>query len=183
MTSPTGADSLPEPPSAPVDEAALLAYLDACGFETTTHRHPPLFTVEDSQQLRGAIDGGHTKNLFLKDKKGNIFLVTAQEDSAVDLKNLHKLLGAQGRFSFGKADLLEECLGVKPGAVTAFGVINDREGRVRFAIDARLLDHDIINCHPLSNEATTAIARDDLLSFAARCGHEPLVVDLSAPTD
>ncbi len=166
-------------PNAPVNRQELLEFLDAAGFVTSTVNHPALFTVEDSQKLRGEISGGHTKNLFLKDKKSNYFLLTAQEDSEVDLKNLHKLLGGSGRFSFGKADMLLELLGVTPGAVTALGIINDREGRVRFAIDQRLLEHDTINCHPLTNEATTNIAREDLLKFAKLCGHEVLVVDLS----
>ncbi|EFL88143.1 prolyl-tRNA synthetase associated domain-containing protein [Ahrensia sp. R2A130] len=171
---------LPALPPAPVDEAALLAYLDACGFDTITTRHEALFTVEQSQALRGELEGGHTKNLFLKDRKGNFFLLTAQEDSDVPLKILHKLIGGQGKFSFGSPDMMQELLGVTPGAVTAFGVINDREGKLRFAIDKRLLEHDKINCHPLTNEATTTIARDDLLAFAKATGHDPLIVDLDA---
>ena len=165
-------------PPAPVDRQALLSHLDDCGFETVTVEHPPLFTVTDSQNLRGELEGGHTKNLFLKDKKGNYFLLTAQEDSEVNLKTLHKLLGGSSRFSFGKPDKMEEFLGVTPGAVTAFGIINDRDGNVTFAVDQRLLQHDKINCHPLVNTATTTIFRDDLLTFAAACGHEPKIVDL-----
>ena len=165
-------------PSAPVGRDALLAYLDQCGFQTETKDHAPLFTVEDSQKLRGEIEGGHTKNLFLKDKKGNYFLLTAEEDSVVNLKTLHKLLGGSSKFSFGKPEALEELLGVVPGAVTALGVINDRENKVKFAIDQRLMRHDIINCHPLTNDATTTLGRDDLIVFAKNCGHDPLIVDL-----
>ncbi len=123
---------------------------------------------------------GHTKNLFLKDKKGNYFLLTAQEDTQVNLKTLHKLLGGSSRFSFGSADKMEEFLGVTPGAVTAFGIINDRAGDVTFAIDQRLLQHQKINCHPLVNTATTTISSQDLLSFAAASGHDPIIVDLSS---
>lgn len=166
-------------PDTPLNREMLLAFLETCSFATTTHDHPPLFTVEQSQALRGELEGGHTKNLFLKDKKGQYFLLTAQEDSEVNLKTLHKLLGGSSRFSFGKPDMLMELLGVIPGAVTAFGIINDRKGQVSFAIDKRLMEHDIINCHPLTNDATTAIARDDLLEFARLCGHEPQIVDLS----
>lgn len=165
-------------PELPVTQASLLAYLDACGFDTATHQHPPLFTVEDSRRLRGELVGGHTKNLFLKDKKGNFFLLTAQEDTVVNLKTLHRLLGGASRFSFGSAEKMQELLGVTPGAVTAFGIINDRSGMVHFAIDRRLMAHDRINCHPLTNEATTNICRDDLLAFARACGHEPQIVDL-----
>ncbi len=167
-------------PAAPVDRAALFAYLDDMGFQTSTVDHAPLFTVADSQALCSEIKGGHTKNLFLKDKKDNYFLLTAQEETEVNLKTLHKLLGAASRLSFGKADKMEEFLGVKPGAVTAFSVINDRQGKVRFALDARLLDYDIINCHPLANDATTSIRREDLLTFAKLCDHDPLIVDLAA---
>ncbi len=156
-----------------------MAYLDACGIESKTIDHPPLFTVDDSQKLRGNIEGGHTKNLFLKDKKGNFFLLTAQEDTVVNLKTLHKLLGGASRFSFGNAERMEEFLGVTPGAVTAFGIINDRQGAVKFAIDQRLLDHEKINCHPMTNDATTTLLCSDLLSFARACGHDPQIVDLS----
>ena len=165
-------------PPAPVDETALLAFLEDQGMSVTTTRHPPLFTVEDSQKLRGKIEGGHTKNLFLKDKKDNYFLLTAEENSDVNLKTLHKLLGGSSRFSFGKPEMMQQLLGVTPGAVTAFGVINDRDGRLTFAIDQKLMGHNHINCHPLTNEATTTISRDDLVTFAELTGHKPLIVDL-----
>src|SRR5438874_13013725 len=110
--------------AAPATPADLFAYLDQLGILHRTVRHPPLFTVEQSQALRGTIPGGHTKNLFLKDKKDSVFLVVAPEDARVDLKTLDHKLGAS-RFSFGSAALLEELLGVTPGAVTAFGAIND----------------------------------------------------------
>ncbi len=166
-------------PAAPLTRHDLLNYLEACGFDASTKDHPPLFTVEDSQALRGEIEGGHTKNLFLKDKKGQYFLLTAQEDTQVNLKTLHKLLGGSSRFSFGSAEMLEQMLGVQPGAVTALGLINDRDGRVKFAIDQRLMAHDKINCHPLTNDATTTLLCDDLVQFAKACGHEPLIVDLA----
>lgn len=167
-------------PAAPVDRDSLLAYLEASDIAQNTIDHPPLFTVEDSQKLRGEIEGGHTKNLFLKDKKGNYFLLTAQEDSDVNLKTLHKLLGGSSRFSFGSAEKMEELLGVTPGAVTAFGIINDRQGALTFAIDQRLLEHQKINCHPLVNTATTTLACADLLKFAEACDHKPIIVDLAA---
>jgi len=166
-------------PDAPVTREALLDYLKALEFQMVTVDHPPFFTVEDGQDFKDGLEGGHTKNLFLKDKKSRYFLLTAQQDTQIDLKNLHKLLGAQGRFSFGKPDKLLEYLGVTPGAVTALGIINDREGAVTFAIDKRLLEYEKINCHPLTNEATTTISRDDLLEFAKVCGHNPMIVDLS----
>ena len=167
-------------PAAPVARESLLQFLKDCGFDTITQEHPPLFTVEDSKLLRGELEGGHTKNLFLKDKKGSYFLLTAQENSTVNLKTLHKLLGGSSRFSFGNAEMMQELLGVTPGAVTAFGIINDRQGKVTFAMDRTLLEHSKINCHPLTNDATTTLKCEDLLAFARLCGHDPLIVDLNA---
>jgi Ala-tRNA(Pro) deacylase len=142
-------------------------------------RHPPLFTVEESRALRGAIPGGHTKNLFLKDKKDALYLVVAGEEAAIDLKGLHRLLGASGRFSFGSADLLRATLGVEPGAVTPFGAINDTEHRVSVVLDAAMMRHATLNYHPLVNTMTTSIARDDLVRFLEATGHTPRIVPVS----
>ena len=150
--------------------------LDRLGIAHPTVTHPPLFTVEQSQALRGAIPGGHTKNLFLKDKKGALFLVTALEDAAIELKSLHRRLGASGRFSFGSADVLLETLGVEPGAVTPFGAINDTAGRVTVVLDAELMRHTTVNAHPLVNTMTTSIGRDDLVRFLESTGHPPRIV-------
>lgn len=156
----------------------LTAFLRERGIATQTVDHPPLFTVEQSQALRGEIPGTHSKNLFLKDKKGALFLVVAREDAAIDLKHLHKKIGAAGRLSFASADLLLETLGVAPGAVTVFGLINDRDGRVAAVLDEGLIAGDRINCHPLVNTATTTIASADLLAFIEATGHVARVVDL-----
>jgi Ala-tRNA(Pro) deacylase len=158
-------------PATPDD---LFAFLDRLGIAHNTVTHAPLFTVEQSQALRGAIVGRHTKNLFLKDKKDAVFLVVAPEEGNVDLKTLHHKLGA-GRFSFGSAVLMLELLGVSPGAVTAFGVINDTTRRVTVVLDTGLMENATINCHPLVNTMTTSIARDDLLKFFAATGHTPRI--------
>ncbi len=158
----------------------LLAFLSKLGIETSTTRHPPLFTVEESQRLRGDIAGAHTKNLFLKDKKDNYFLLTLDEESAVDLKSVDKKIGAASRVSFGKPEALLELLGVTPGAVTAFGLINDTARRVTFVLDSRLAEAAIINAHPLTNEATTSIAPDDLKRFVEATGHAVIVLNLGA---
>lgn len=160
------------------NRADLLALLDSFGFSTSTVDHPPLFTVDESQALRGEIAGAHTKNLFVKDKKGRIFLVVAEENRAIDLKSLHKAIGAQGRLSFASAERMRALLGVEPGSVTALGLVNDTEGAVTLVLDRGLLAHDMINCHPLTNEATTTIRRDDLLDFFERTGHSPLLATL-----
>ena len=164
----------------PMTREALLAKLDSLGFNTRTVDHPPVFTVAESQSLREAIPGGHTKNLFLKDKKGAYFLVTLEENAAVDLKTIHTLIGASGRVSFGKPEQLMELLGVAPGSVTVFAAINDTAHQVRIVLDKPLMDHAVINGHPLINTATTSIARDDLLTFLAHTGHEPLIIQVSS---
>ena len=159
----------------------LFAALDALGIKHSTIKHPPLFTVEQSRALRGQIPGGHTKNLFLRDKKHALYLVVAEEDAEIDLKSLHRLLGAGGRFSFGSADLLREVWGVEPGAVTPFGAINDDGGRVAVVLDAALMEHDTLNFHPLINVMTTTIRRDDLVKFLRSTGHAPRIERVSQP--
>jgi Ala-tRNA(Pro) deacylase len=163
----------------PVTSEQLFAALDALGIAHPTVKHPPLFTVEQSRALRGQIAGGHTKNLFLRDKKNALYLIVAEEDAEIELKGLHRLLGASGRFSFGSADLLREVLGVAPGAVTPFGAINDSDGRVTVVLDSRLMEHDVINCHPLVNTMTTSIKRDDLVKFLESTGHPPRIERVS----
>src|SRR4030081_2556764 len=118
----------------PAPPAELLSLLDRLGIGHATVSHPPLFTVEQSRALRGQIPGGHTKNLFLKDERGEFYLVVAPEDAAIALKSLHQRLGA-GRFSFGSAEAMRELLGVEPGSVTPFAAVNDTEVRVRVVLD------------------------------------------------
>ena len=157
----------------------LFLYLQNLGIETKTVSHPPLFTVADSQALRGEIAGGHTKNLFLKDKKDNYFLITVDEDAKVDLKQIHHIIGAASRVSFGRPEAMMELLGVLPGSVTAFGLVNDQKGAVKFVIDEVLLQHEMINAHPLTNDATTSIRAGDLLAFVRATGHEPHILKVS----
>ena len=164
----------------PKTEAELSAFLAELGIAVSTRRHPPLFTVADSQALRGEIAGGHTKNLFLKDKKDNFFLVSAGEEAVVDLKQIHHVIGAAGRVSFGKPEMLMELLGVVPGAVTVFGLINDTAGRVKVVLDQDLMGHAVINAHPLTNEATTSIAAADLIKFVEATGHDAAILKVSA---
>jgi len=158
----------------------LIAYLDSLGIASETVEHPALFTVEDSQRLRGDIPGGHSKNLFVKDKKGRLFLLVLGEETIVDLKRVHEKIGAQGRVSFGSAELLEEVWGVKPGAVTPFGAINDVLGRVTVTLDAKMMGQERLNFHPLVNTRTTGITSQDLAKFLRATGHEPLIVALGA---
>ncbi|HVY58905.1 MAG TPA: prolyl-tRNA synthetase associated domain-containing protein [Xanthobacteraceae bacterium] len=156
----------------------LFAYLDRLGIAHRTVSHPPLFTVEQSRALRGRIPGGHTKNLFLRDRKGMLFLVVALEDAVIDLKTLHERLGA-GRFSFGPAALLRTTLGVEPGAVTPFAAINDVDRQVTVVLDAPMLEHATLNYHPLANTMTTSIGREDLIRFLEATGHSPRIEAVS----
>jgi Ala-tRNA(Pro) deacylase len=166
----------------PKSSEELFAFLEGLGIRTTTRTHEPLFTVADSQRLRGEIPGAHTKNLFLKDKKNNYFLLTVEEEASVDLKSVHQSIGAASRVSFGKPEALMELLGVAPGAVTVFGAINDAVGRVKIVIDQSLAAEPLINAHPLVNTATTTISSADLLAFVRATGHDPLVLNLAGGT-
>ncbi len=161
-------------------EAPLREYLASLAIEVTIHRHPPLRTVEDSKALRGALPGLHIKNLFLRDKKRQRWLLTLHEDRAVDLKSLRPILAAKGGLSFASAELLQDSLGVSPGAVTPLALMNDRDQAVSFVIDQALCAGPVINAHPLHNQATVAIARDDLMRFLDACGHPPRVLNFDA---
>jgi Ala-tRNA(Pro) deacylase len=164
-------------PAAPED---IFAYLDRLGVAHETVEHPPLFTVEESRALRGQIPGGHSKNLFVKDKKSRLFLLTLGEEAQIDLKRVHEKIGASGRVSFGSAELLEEVWGVRPGAVTPFGAINDVAGRVTVVLDSELMAHARVNFHPLVNTRTTGLTPSGLIAFLRATGHEPIVTALGA---
>lgn len=159
-------------------EKAVFALLDKLGLRHTTARHPMVFTVAQSKQVKTDLPGGHTKNLFMKDKKGELVLVSALHESQLALNQLHRLVGVQ-RLSFTDAALLWEALGVTPGSVTGFAIMNDAPSRVRFVMDEALLAHDILNFHPLRNDMTTSIAREDFLSFAEATGHPLHRVDFT----
>ena len=162
-------------PATPED---LFAFLDRLGIAHRTVEHPPVFTVEEAKALRGTLPGGHVKNLFLRNKKGDaLWLVVAEEDRALDLKALGAAIGC-GRPSFGSPERLMAHLGVVPGAVTPLGLINDRARAVRPVIDAGLLRHEFVNVHPLRNDRTTTIASAELIRFIEACGHRPVVMEL-----
>ncbi|MCF8481546.1 MAG: prolyl-tRNA synthetase associated domain-containing protein [Rhodospirillum sp.] len=157
--------------------ADLLSRLEDLGISVVTEEHPPVFTVEEAQAACDHIPGVHCKNLFLKDAKGQLWLVVCPHDRTVEMKSLHKRIGSK-RLSFGKSELLEEILGVKPGSVTPFALINDRGQRVKVVLDAWMMDQPVLNYHPLENGATTTISNGDLLRFIEGCGHAPQIVDL-----
>lgn len=154
----------------------LFDRLEALGIAHRTVEHPPVFTVEEAKALRGNLPGHHIKNLFLRNKKEEMWLVVALEDRAVDLKRLGEVLGA-GRLSFGSPDRLRRQLGVEPGSVTPLALINDGSRSVRLALDRGLVEGGPVNAHPLVNTMTTAIATEDLQRFFAATGHVPLWLD------
>ena len=165
--------------SSPLSSEELMAQLEAWGISVETVTHPPVFTVEEAKALRGQLPGGHTKNLFLRNKKGAMWLVTCLEDRAVDLKALAATLSA-GRFSFGSAERLMQYLGVVPGAVTPLSVVNDRGQAVQMVLDEGLLAFDVLNVHPLVNDRTCAMAPKDLLRFLDATDHAPIFLDMEA---
>jgi Ala-tRNA(Pro) deacylase len=157
----------------------LFALLDEMGIKTDTVTHIPVFTVEESESVTADIPGGHTKNLFLKDKKDNFFLLIAEHHAKIPLNKIHGQIGAQGRVSFANSDWLMKLLGVEPGSVNAFAPMNDHKGRVKVIIDKPLLAFDKINCHPLTNRMTTTISQEDLLRFLEKVGHPADILQLS----
>ncbi len=156
----------------------LMQRLAGLGIAVTTVEHAPVHTVEDSGELYERIPGGHTKNLFLKDARGGLFLIVAHHATRIDLKRLPPVIGS-ARLSFGRTELLQEVLGVKPGSVTAFALINDSDRKVEVVFDQNLMAFETINLHPMENSATTSIARDDLLRFIRATGHTPRIVALA----
>ena len=189
MTTPDTSAPAPPPDVAPPDAAPrpratpedLFRRLRSLGLAATTHEHEAVYTVEESRHLRGLLPGWHSKNLFLRNKKGQEWLVVCEEQRRVDLKALGQLLDA-GRLSFGSPDRLMESLGVTPGSVTPFAIVNDAARRVTIVLDSDMMRHGTLHFHPLVNTMTTAIEPGGLMGFIASCGHEPHIVDLDPVT-
>jgi len=159
----------------------LIAFLDAHGIEHSTQEHEAVFRVGEGEEIKAALPGAHTKNLFLKDAKGQLWLISAEAETQIDLKRLHHVIGS-GRLSFGSAELMEEALGVTPGSVTAFALINDTAHRVRLVLDKALAEAERVNFHPLTNTATTGVSREGFRRFLAAVDVEPMIVDFAAMT-
>ena len=158
-------------------EDPLVGQMNELGIGFEIHRHPPVMTVDEAKALRGDLPGVHIKNLFLRDRKKRCWLLTTLEDRTIDLKAMRPILQAKGSLSFGSADLLRECLGIEPGAVTPLAVLNDKAGRVTLVLDRALCQGGPINCHPLHNAATMALSAEGLTTFCAHFGHTPAWVD------
>ena len=164
--------------SAPAGPEELYAVFARHGIAWRTVEHPPVFRVDEGRELKAALPGGHTKNLFLKDAKGQFWLVSALGETRIDLKRLPAVIGS-AKLSFGNEQALFEALGVTPGSVTLFALINDADHRVRLVLDKALLEHDLVNFHPLTNTATTAVSREDLMRFLQALRVEPVIVDFA----
>lgn len=162
----------------PASRTELFALLDRLGIKTRTFDHEPVFTVEQAKKVHEDVPGGHCKNLFCKDEKGVLWLIVALEDAAIDLKAAPAKIGSR-RLSFGKPELLMEVLGIEPGSVTPFSLINDKTNRVNVILDEAMMKLDQLNFHPLKNDATTSITASDLLTFISACGHSPRIVAVS----
>jgi Ala-tRNA(Pro) deacylase len=159
--------------------AELIAFLDAHGIAHSTVEHQAVFRVGEGEEIKAAIPGAHTKNLFLKDAKGQLWLISAADRTAIDLKALPPVIGA-ARLSFGSPERLYAALGVTPGSVTALALVNDPLHQVRFVLDRALAEAELVNFHPLTNTATTALSREGFARFLAAAGVSPLVVDFAA---
>lgn len=164
-----------------LDRAGLIAFFDAHGVDHATTDHEAVFRVGEGEGIKDGIPGAHTKNLFLKDAKGRLWLISAKDDTLIDLKRLHPVIGS-ARLSFGSAELMVETLGVTPGSVTAFGLVNDTDRRITFVLDKALADADQVNFHPLTNTATTTVSQAGFRRFLAALGRTPIVVDFSTLT-
>ena len=162
-----------------IDRDDLTAFFKSHGIEAVTVEHPAVFRVGEGDEFKAFMPGVHTKNLFLKDAKGQIWLISARDATRIDLKRLPAVIGS-ARLSFGSAQLLEASLGVTPGSVTAFALVNDSAHQVRFVLDAELWTAEVVNFHPLANTATTAVSQVDFRRFLNVLGVEPLIVDFEA---
>jgi Ala-tRNA(Pro) deacylase len=165
--------------SAPATPEALFAFLDAHGVAHSTLEHEAVFRVGEGEEIKAALPGAHTKNLFLKDAKDQLWLISALDRTRIDLKSLPRTIGS-ARLSFGREDLLYEALGVRPGSVTLFALINDQDHRVKFVLDLAMMRHDTVNFHPLVNTATTAVSREGMMAFLEALGVRPQIVDFEA---
>ena len=159
----------------------LLARLASLGIPVERHHHLPLRTVEESRRLRGQLRGGHSKNLFLKDKKKRLWLAVTLEDRRVDLGRLQRVIGS-ARLSFGRPERLMEALGIEPGAVSPFALVNDPDYRVTVVLDVAMMRLPLLNFHPLVNTQTLTIATEDLRRFLADCGHQVMEVEFPQRT-
>lgn len=172
------AKNTPDESDLPTSPESLMARFDALGIAYKLHHHEAVYTVEESEKIDADIEGTHCRNLFLRDKKKNNYLVVLQNATDVDMKKLPPVIGSD-RLSFGSSDRLWEYLGVRPGSVCPFAVVNDTQNQVKILLDKSMMETDIVNYHPLLNTMTVSIKPADLVKFIESTGHEAHIVDLS----
>ena len=159
------------------NQQELLAVLDKIGINYTNHEHPAVFTVEEANKHHEGIEGVHSKNLFFKDRKKNLHLIVTLSDKPIKIKEVAKKINAKD-LSFGKPELLAEVLGVIPGAVTPFAIINAENHNINLILDEEMMEHELLNFHPLENTATTTITSKDLMRFMEHCNQKFEIVRL-----
>ncbi len=169
--------NLAESQELPTSPETLLARLKTLGVEFTLYNHVPVFTVAESEKIDAEIPGTHCRNLFLRDKKKSNFLVCLQNATDVDMKKLPGLIGSHQNLSFGSAERLWELLGVRPGSVCPYSIINDTGHQVKICLDKSMMETDIVNFHPLLNYMTIGVKPADLITFMESCSHVPHIVD------
>ena len=153
-------------------EAKVYEALDSLGIPYTRHEHPPVFTVEQAERHWTDISGAHCKNLFLRNKKGNRhYLVILPSIKQADLRQLNARLN-EDRLSFGSAERLRKYLGLEPGSVSPFGLINDSRKAVSVIVDLDLRRAGRVNFHPNVNTVTVGIDMADFERFLAWTGNE-----------
>ena len=155
----------------------LIKILNDNGFEYFVEEHAPLFTVEDSKSLRGQIEGAHSKNLFLKDAKANFFLISIEESASIDLKKTMQQIQSK-KLSFAKLEYLQDILGIEPGSVSPFALLNDTKKQVKFYLDRSFLDSETVNFHPLINTATVNISPQNLIELIEKYHNPVNYIDL-----
>lgn len=155
----------------------LIRILNDNGFEFFVEEHAPLFTVEDSKSLRGQIEGAHSKNLFLKDAKANFFLISIEESASIDLKKTMQQIQSK-KLSFAKPEYLQDILGIEPGSVSPFALLNDTKKQVKFYLDRSFLDSETVNFHPLINTATVNISPQNLIELIEKYHNPVNYIDL-----
>ncbi len=168
-----------QPDALPTSSEILVKTLQDIGITYKIYDHDPIFTVAEGEHLKAHIPGTHCRNLFLRDKKKEMFLVVAANETAIDLKKLEKVLDC-GRLSFGSADRLWENLGIRQGSVNPFCAINDTGHNVKIVLDGAMMEAETVNYHPMDNAQTVGLSPTDLLKFFDYTGHKPHILDLSA---
>ena len=156
----------------------LIKAIQESGYKYKIHNHAPLYTVQDSMKLRGEIEGSHSKNLFLKNKKNQFYLFSCLENTRVDLKKISKSLNA-GNISFANEKYLFDYLGVSPGSVTPFGLLNDKKNCVFFYLDKDFLNEKIVNFHPLTNTSTLSLEINDFIEFLIKNNKKVNIFDFN----